>query len=71
MGDGSLLLLAAPSLGALAPDVRFGGRQFDSDGAIGKPDTGVVRPDAAGDYTFNLPNAAIALLTVRPARRRP
>jgi len=72
MGDGSLVLLSAPSLGSLAPDVRFGGQQFDSDGGIGAPDTVVVRPDARGDYVFDLPNAAIALLTVQPAgHRRP
>jgi hypothetical protein len=71
MGDGSLLLLSAPSLGSLAPDVRYGGRQFDSDANIGAPDAVVVRPDASGDYVFDLPNAAIALLTVQPAGRRP
>jgi len=71
MGNGSLILLAAPSLGSLAPDVRYGGRQFDSDANIGAPDAVVVRPDAGGDYVFDLPNAAIALLTVQPARRRP
>ncbi len=70
MGAGSLVLLAAPSLGSLAPDVRYGGRQFDSNGGIGAPDAVVVRPDARGDYAFDLPNAAIALLTVRPAGRR-
>jgi hypothetical protein len=69
MGSGSLLLLDAPSLGAGAAEVRYGGRQFDSDGAIGKPRTTTVRPDANGDYAFTLPNAAIALLTVQPAAR--
>ena len=71
MGAASLLLLAAPSLGALAPEVRFGGRQFDSNGIIEAPRTAGVRPDAAGDYTFTLPNAAIAVLTVQPGRGRP
>jgi hypothetical protein len=71
MGQGTLLLLAAPSLGSLAPDVRYGGRQFDPEGAIGVPDTVVLRPDAEGTYTFTLPNAAIALLTVQPGRRGP
>ena len=70
MGDGTLLLLAAPSLGSLAPDVRLGGVQFESDGSIGEPVTVAVDPDASGDYTFVLPNAAIALLTVEPAGHR-
>ncbi len=68
-GAATLLLLSAPSLGALAPEVRLGGRQFDAAGAIAAPRTTPVRPDAAGDYAFDLPNAAIALLTVPPARR--
>jgi hypothetical protein len=71
MGDASLLLLEAPNLGAGAAGVRYGGMQFKSDGTIGAPRTTGVRPDAAGDYAFTLPNAAIALLTVRPAGRRP
>ena len=68
MGSGSLLLLDAPSLGALAPDVRYGGQQFNSDGVISAPVTRAVTPDARGDYTFTLPNAAIAVLTVAPLR---
>jgi hypothetical protein len=67
MGKGTLLLVNAPSLGSLAPDVRYGGRQFASDGTMGTPETTTVAPDANGDYTFILPNAAIALLTVAPA----
>ena len=70
MGEASLLLVAAPSLGSLAADVRYGGRQFDSDGDIGAPDPTVVGPDARGDYVFDLPNAAIAVLTVRPRGSR-
>jgi hypothetical protein len=69
MGNGSLLLLDAPGLGSLAPDIRYGGRQFDSDGVIGAPNPITVRPDAHGDYVFTLPNAAIAVLTVEPRRR--
>jgi hypothetical protein len=69
MGDATLLLLSAPSLGSLAADVSYAGRQFGSDGGIGAPQTAVVHPDARGDYAFTLPNAAIAVLTVRPARR--
>jgi len=64
MGSGSLLLLQAPTLGSLAPEVRYGGQQFTSGGVIAAPVTVVVRPDERGDYTFTLPNAAIALLTV-------
>jgi len=69
MGGAALLLLGAPSLGALAADVRYGGQQFGSDGSIGEPATSAVAPEAGGDYVFTLPNAAIALLTVEPARR--
>jgi hypothetical protein len=69
MGMGSILLLSAPGQGSLAPEVRLGGRQFDAEGRIGTPGTLQVRPDAAGDYAFDLPNAAIALLTVAPASR--
>jgi len=68
MGNGSLLLLDAPSLGSLAPEVRYGGRQFDSDGVLGSPATRAITPDARGNYTFTLPGAAIAVLTVE--RRR-
>jgi len=69
MGVASLLLLSAPSLGSLAPDVWLGGRQFDAAGTIAPPRTVPVRPDAAGEYVFELPNATVALLTVSPARR--
>ena len=69
MGDASLLMLDAPSLGAGAAGVRYGGMQFKSDGTIGAPRTTGVRRDAAGDYDFKLANAAIAVLTVRPAGR--
>jgi len=69
MGNGSLLLLDAPGLASLAPDVRYGGRQFDAVGGIGAPRTTVVRADPDGDYTFTLPNAAIGVLTVEPPRR--
>lgn len=68
MGDASLLLLTAPSLGALAPGVRLGGQQFTSEGAIARPRTTPVRPDAAGEYAFTLPSAAAAVLTVLPGR---
>ncbi|MGD0993163.1 MAG: hypothetical protein ABR998_11880 [Gemmatimonadales bacterium] len=71
MGEATLLLLSAPNLGSLAADISYAGRQFGSDGGIGAAQTVVVRPDAAGDYTFTLPNAAIALLTVWAKGRQP
>jgi hypothetical protein len=69
MGNGTLLLLDAPRLDARTADIHYGGRQFDSDGVIDTPGTTVVRPDARGDYTFALPNAAIALLSLEPRNR--
>ena len=68
MGNASLLLLAAPSLGSGASEVRIGGIQFASDGSFGRPATTPVRPGRAGDYEFTVPNAAIAVLTVLPGR---
>ena len=70
-GAGSLLLLAAPTLGSPAGETRYGGRQFGSDGTIGAPRTVPVRPDSQGDYSFTLPNAAIAVLRVSPRHGRP
>lgn len=69
MGDGSLLLLDAPSLGSRAPGIHYGGRQFNSDGVIDAPETIAVKPDGRGDYRFTLSNAAIAVLTVEPRSR--
>ncbi len=63
-GAGSLLMLAAPSLGSLAEGVRYGGQQFDSDGSIGAPETTPVARGAKGDYSFELPNASVALLSI-------
>jgi hypothetical protein len=68
MEYGSLLLLDAPSLDSRASEIRYGGQQFDSDGIIAAPTTKAIKPDANGDYVFTLPNAAVALLTVEPAR---
>lgn len=59
-----LLLLQAPSLSAKADEVRLGGAQFDGQGRLGKTTTSRLAPNAAGDYVFTLPNAAIAMLTV-------
>lgn len=63
----TLLLLAAPSLASLAPEVRYGGSQFDSAGHLPAPRTSSVPSDARGGYTFLLPNASAAVLTV-PAK---
>src|SRR5690242_962585 len=63
---GTLLMLQAPSLGSMANDVRYGGKQFDADGHIVAPSTTSVRAGANGDYTFTLPNAAAAVLSVAP-----
>lgn len=60
----SLLLLDAPSLESRTSEVHYGGQQFDSEGEIGIPSTKIVKADATGDYVFDLPNAAIAVLTV-------
>ncbi|MCL5005190.1 MAG: hypothetical protein M1404_01545 [Acidobacteria bacterium] len=65
-GPGSLLLLQAPSLHSLAADVRYGGQQFDSDGNIGTPHTTSIARGANGDYTFTLPNASAAVLSIAP-----
>jgi hypothetical protein len=69
MGAATLLLLEAPSLGSLASDVRYGGRQFDSRGDLGVPARTAIAPAADGSYSFMLPNAAIALLTIEPGGR--
>lgn len=66
VGAASLLMLQAPSLHSLAADVRYGGQQFDSDGNIGSPDTTSVAPGTNGDYTFTLPSASAAVLSIGP-----
>ena len=71
MGEATLLLLSAPNLGSLAADISYAGRRFGPDGGIGAAQTVVVQPDAAGDYTFTLPNAAIAVLAVQRGGSRP
>lgn len=63
-GKASLLMLQAPRLNSLAADVRYGGRQFNTDGDIGTPQTTRVKPGSHGVYRFMLPNASIALLTI-------
>jgi hypothetical protein len=67
MGDGSLLLLQAPRLDSLAPEVKYGGAQFDANANLPAPHETEVKSDADGDFAFTLPNAAVALLTVGQA----
>jgi hypothetical protein len=63
-GKASLLLLQAPGLAALAPELRYGGQQFDTHGHIDAPESVSVSPTAEGDYTFTLPSPVIGLLTL-------
>lgn len=60
----SLLLLKASDLNSQAGSVTYGGRQFDRNGHLAAPHTTLVRPDKNGDYDFELPHAAAALLTI-------
>lgn len=69
-GMAKLLLLRAPKLASLAADVTYGGAQFDHDARIGTPQTREVRSDAQGNFEFELPNAAIALLVVPAEKER-
>lgn len=62
-GAAKLILLKAPGLDSRA--VSYGGRQFDESGRIASPSSTQVRPDAQGDYEFDLPHAAAALLEVQ------
>ncbi len=64
VGAASLLMLQAPSLESMADATRYGGQQFDSDGHIGSPVTTSVSPGTNGDYSFTLPNASAAVLSV-------
>jgi hypothetical protein len=65
-GMGKLLMLKAPRLDSLSPEVTYGGTRFDSNGRIAPPHTMEVRPDSHGDYQFDLSRAAAALLTISP-----
>jgi hypothetical protein len=67
MGAGSLLLVQAPSLNSLAPEVKYGGAQFDANANLPAPHETEVKADASGDFTFTLPSAAVALLTTGQA----
>ncbi len=59
-----LLLVRAPRLSAGFSALTYGGERFDSSGRLGTPGTVRIVPDSQGRYTFDLPNAAIALLSV-------
>ena len=65
-GNASLVMLQAPGLHSLAADVRYGGQQFDTDGNIGAPQTTTVQRGSNGDYSFTLPNASAAVLSIAP-----
>ncbi|MEJ2010542.1 MAG: hypothetical protein P8Z30_20710 [Acidobacteriota bacterium] len=66
VGAASLLMLDAPNLHSLAADVHYGRQQFSSDGNIANPDTTSVAPGTNGDFTFTLPNASAAVLSIGP-----
>ncbi len=63
-GTAQLLFLDAPKLNSPASDVRYGGNQFDREGHIGVPQMQPVKADPDGNYEFDLPNAAAAVLIV-------
>lgn len=68
-GAAQLLLLRAPRLDSRASEVTYGGVRFDGEGNIGKTHVQQVQEDASGDYEFDLPNAAVAVLTVPPEKK--
>jgi hypothetical protein len=63
-GTAKLLFLRAPTLGSFSTDVTYGGMHFDGDGHIPAPQTEQIKSDAEGNYDFDLPNAAAAVLAV-------
>jgi hypothetical protein len=69
MGEGSLVLLQAPKLESLAPEVRYGGAQFDANATLPALHETPVKPEASGDYDFTLPNASVAMLTIEPGKK--
>lgn len=64
MGAASVLMLQAPSLNSLADTVRYGGQQFDTNGNIGTPKTTSIAAGANGNYSFSLPGASAAVLSI-------
>ncbi|MGH9641478.1 MAG: hypothetical protein ACRD3Q_03550 [Terriglobales bacterium] len=69
-GSATLLLLEAPKLDSPASGVTYGGAQFDGAGHIPAPHTQEIHSDPHGNFEFELPNAAIALLTVPTAKQK-
>lgn len=69
MGPAKLLLLKAPDVNSPSSAVTYGGGQFDSNGHIAAPHTTDVRGNGNGDYEFDLPHAAAALLIVSRGAR--
>lgn len=65
-GNAQLVLLRAPKLESRTSEVTYGGVRFDGEGNIGTPRKERIQPDANGEYEFDLPNAAVAVLTVSP-----
>jgi hypothetical protein len=65
LGEGSLLLVRAESLASKS--VSYGGQSFnDATGQLRTPATTAVPPNSQGEYTFDLPQAAFAVLTINP-----
>jgi len=66
MGKGSLLTVQSPSLDSKI--VRFGGVSFDNRTGLlaGSPATTPILPDESGNYSIDLANASIAVLTLAP-----
>ncbi len=66
LGKGSLLSVQAPSLDSKL--VTYGGVSFDNNTGLlaGSPRSTPVAADASGNYTIELPNASIAVLTINP-----
>lgn len=60
-----LMLLRAPKLDSQSTeDISYGGARFDGEGHLPNPKTEPIPADSNGDYDFDLPNAAAALLTI-------
>ena len=69
-GTAKLLMLRAPRLDSLSPNVTYGGVQFEDDGHLPTPHWKQVKSDGNGNYEFELPKAAAALLVVPTAGKR-
>ena len=60
--------LSAPSLASPAANVTIGNQQFNNTTGLlsGPPQHIPIQPDANGNYTVNLDNAAAGILTIQP-----